>query len=144
MKNPGIPFVSLLGTSLHAYGKHILDALEKTGYRFSMEQVGILKMIYHFELETLQEIADFSRRDKSAVMRQLNSLEKKKLLVRLPAKEDRRKKKILLTKPAYQLLEHIAEEENRISEKVKAEISEEEMKHFFNILSRMKRCFSQS
>lgn len=72
------------------------------------ESLGILLTVYYTDTEAIQQdIADIVKKDKSAVLRQIDHLEKKNLVLRIVAPNDRRRNIIRITEDGLKLIEEL-------------------------------------
>jgi len=72
------------------------------------ESLGILLTVYYSDIEAIQQdIADIVKKDKSAVLRQIDNLEKKNLVQRIVAPNDRRRNIIRVTNEGLDLINEI-------------------------------------
>ena len=72
------------------------------------ESLGILLTIHYSDTETIQQdIADIVKKDKSAVLRQIDNLEKKNLVQRTVAPNDRRRNIIHITDEGLNLINEV-------------------------------------
>ncbi|MDR0873596.1 MAG: MarR family transcriptional regulator [Prevotellaceae bacterium] len=80
-----------------------------------MESVGILLVIYYNKSELIQqEIAEAVKKDKSAVLRHIDNLERKGLLQRTSAINDRRRNVISITERGKQFISEINGKANEL------------------------------
>ena len=69
------------------------------------ESLGILMTVHYSDTEAIQQdIADIVKKDKSAVLRQIDNLEKKNLVQRIVAPNDRRRNIIHITDKGLSLI----------------------------------------
>ncbi len=79
---------------------------EQTEEKLTIEQFGLLHTISEKEEEViLKDMACMLGKDKSAVLRQLDSLEEKGLVRRVPDKNDRRKNFLMITKKGEKVVD---------------------------------------
>jgi len=72
------------------------------------ESLGILMIVYYSDTEAIQQdIADIIKKDKSAVLRQIDTLEKKNLVKRIVAPNDRRRNIIHITDEGLNLVNEV-------------------------------------
>ena len=72
------------------------------------ESLGILMTVHYSDTEAIQQdIADIVKKDKSAVLRQIDNLEKKNLVQRIVAPNDRRRNIIHVTDKGLSLINEI-------------------------------------
>jgi len=91
------PIGHLLGRTARAMGAHLQKIFAQEGYDITSEQwvtlVNLLRETGQFQ----QQIADHTYKDKAAITRLVDGLEKRKLVKRVSDTEDRRQKRIYLT-----------------------------------------------
>ena len=72
------------------------------------ESLGILLTVHYSDTESIQQdIADIVKKDKSAVLRQIDNLEKKNLVQRIVAPNDRRRNIIRITDEGINLVNEV-------------------------------------
>ena len=72
------------------------------------ESLGILLTVHYSDTEAIQQdIADIVKKDKSAVLRQIDNLEKKNLVQRIVAPNDRRRNIIHITDEGLNLINEV-------------------------------------
>jgi len=72
------------------------------------ESLGILMTVHYSDTEAIQQdIADIVKKDKSAVLRQIDNLEKKNLVQRIVAPNDRRRNIIHITDEGLNLINEV-------------------------------------
>ena len=103
-------------------------------------QMRILKYLKREEKESIyqkdiQKNLDVSKAAISAVIK---SMEKKKLIQKLPSKIDARKTKIEITEEGKKVLEEIEIDMKKINQKVLEQISKEELEEFIKISHKIK------
>ncbi len=111
-----------MGHTIKAMIKKISTHFVKHGVDLTMEQYFILNILDDNEGIILQDIADMIERDKSAVLRHINALEKKHYVARATCDEDKRKKILIITKPGMETLQMAqalsAEVENELTHQI--------------------------
>lgn len=100
----------LLGVALTS--KEIQFAFKKYVSNLSVdipvESLGILLAIHHFDTDVIQqEIAEVVKKDKSSVLRQIDTLEKKNLVQRVVDPNDRRRNIVKITENGVKLIDEI-------------------------------------
>lgn len=83
----------------------------------------------------LESVFDLKR---SSISLMLNNMEKSSLIERVPVKEDRRLKKIVLTEKSIKIYEKISDAIDLIENKLSENITEEELKVFQNVLNKIR------
>lgn len=97
-------------------GKQIATALKDSGLDLAMEQFILLSILNSNDDVIQQDIAHMLNKDKSGVLRIIDSLQKKKMIVRIPDTEDRRKKNLVLTKKGAETIQKALELEAKVAE----------------------------
>lgn len=103
----------------------------------TIEQFFILNILDNEDGLILRELANIVDRDKSAVLRHIDELEKSHFVTRVTDDEDKRRKILLLTKPGLKVLERARAVDNQLDNEIADEIENLEMKEFENALTRM-------
>ncbi len=103
----------------------------------TIEQYFILNILDNEEGLILQDLAEIVDRDKSAVLRHIDSLEEKHFVTRVTDKEDKRRKLLLVTKPGMQMLERAREIDEDIDKELSQKMGSMEIKEFEEALSNM-------
>lgn len=88
----------------HAFKRFMADS----NLDIPIESLGILLTIHYSNTDAIQQdIADIVKKDKSAVLRQIDNLEKKNLVQRIIDPNDRRKNIIRTTEEGINLIDEI-------------------------------------
>lgn len=102
-------YCSTLGCKMAFAVKGIKRMLKKRfedkGIALTLEQYFVLNIIDNEEGLILQDLAAIVDRDKSAVLRHINGLEKNRFVVRTTDPNDKRRKLLIVTKPGLKALE---------------------------------------
>jgi len=101
--NENLPLSYLLGMTVRAHHLEMISSLKKKDSELSMELNVILFLLSLGKL-TQQDLANFLMKDKSFILRQIDTLIKKDYVIRETNKQDRRKKLIELTEKGYNTL----------------------------------------
>lgn len=119
--------------------KAIEHAFKKRIYGLNIdlpsEAFGILMIAYFQEDVIQQDIADMAKKDKSAVLKQIDILEAKGLVQRQVDAQDRRKKMIVITDEGKKIITKIIEEESGMFSILAQGIEKNEMDIFLKVLS---------
>jgi len=117
----------LVGRTSRSIIKRLTNKFNAAGFDVSYEQWSILVHLYRKDGQTQQELANIAVKDKAAITRLLNVLEKKNIVLRIPDRNDKRSKLVYLTNKAKEFkVELIAVVEELLGEAVEG-ISETEM-----------------
>lgn len=129
-------FISLkLSNTLNTMRKVFNKAISE--YGISSEQYLVLKLINEKKL-TPTNIADFLNKDKSAVTRFINSLEKKDL-IKKENFTDKRSYKIIITKKGKDILSKIDDIALEFRKKIEKNISQKELQCLFDVLEKIEK-----
>nr|NJM02246.1 MarR family transcriptional regulator [Desulfobacula sp.] len=87
----------LVGRTSRSIMKRLSNKFSTAGFDVSYEQWSILVHLYRKDGQTQQELANIAVKDKAAITRLLNVLEKKNMVLRIPDRTDKRSKLVYLT-----------------------------------------------
>jgi DNA-binding MarR family transcriptional regulator len=90
----------LVGRTSRAIIKRLTKKFADAGFDVSYEQWSILIHLYRKDGQTQQELSSIAVKDKAAITRLLNVLEKKNIVLRIPDRSDKRSKLVYLTNKA--------------------------------------------
>lgn len=104
MEDKERPLGFVIGRTLAEYFRSLRKRIGETSdMRLSPEQLGLLYALSKEDEEVIQQkMAEKLGKDKSAVLRTIDSLESKDLVRRIPSQNDRRKNQLFVTKKARQ------------------------------------------
>lgn len=129
MAKRDFPVSTLFGRTL----KFLTDELE-TRFRAEKITVTIVEFVLLYRLSTIEEdeltqqnFARLEGKHKSVMLRQLEKLEKKKLLARLPDPSDKRKNNIVLTQKGSELLDRMLAIEKKMMQELTRGLDREEI-----------------
>jgi DNA-binding MarR family transcriptional regulator len=123
--------------TMHLFMHKLDEQMQEATLNISMEQFAILNILETGEDLIQQDLADLMNKDKSAILRQLNKLQDRKLLARIPDPEDKRKKQIVITKQGLDLLSKARNIEQKVIETVLEGIEGEEMQQMYATLMKI-------
>lgn len=98
------------------------------------ESFRLLMVIDYRGEATQQELADFMNKDKSGIMRLLDAMEEKELIMRSADEDDKRKNIIGITKKGKEFLKEITLKERRMFKELGQGISASDMIIFNRVL----------
>lgn len=127
-----------MGETFKMIGRLIAIEIPKQGVDITMEQFILLMAINRRTDTTQNELAQVFNKDKSAILRLTDELERKKLLVRIMDDQDRRKKTLMLTKKGVETLEKVEAIEAAIHEHMLTGVSNNELKVFSGVLNKIR------
>ena len=97
----------LVGRLSRAIIKRLSKKFQDAGIDVSYEQWSILVHLYRQDGQTQQSLARTAVKDKAAITRLLNGLEKKNIVLRIPDRNDKRSNLVYLTNKAKELKPHL-------------------------------------
>ena len=128
-----------LGPMLNFFGKTLRNSLKQENLFYSLEHIFVLKMVLDCDSVVVQQdLAEKLGKDKSFILRLVDSLEKDCLIRRIVDPNDRRRNILEVTYLGNQLLHKFYEIELKVSEALWKDLSHEEMDVFNNVLTKLK------
>ena len=106
---------------------------EKAAVRLTVEEAILLNMVNERTNQISQNLAQVTGKNKSVVMRMLDSLESKGLLVRSQNPDDRRENLLTLTEQGEKVIRQYGKIERSLSEDLLADAAEEDVEAFFRV-----------
>lgn len=132
------PFQFLFANTIRALFKQSAKEFETQDVKITPEQHFLLRILTSKEESIQSDLAEIMQKDKSAIMRHIDQLEKLNYVVRVNDSIDRRKKHIVITELGSETLNKCEQILNHLSEKNTENISEEEMDTFKKVLIKLK------
>lgn len=117
----------LVGRTSRAMIKRLGKKFSDGHFDVSYEQWSILVHLYRKDGQTQQELARLAIKDKAAVTRLINVLEKKNMVVRVPDRYDKRSRLVYLTHKAKDFKPHLIELVKELLKEAEQGISQDEM-----------------
>ena len=100
------------------------------------ESLGILLTVHYSDTEAIQQdIADIVKKDKSAVLRQIDNLEKKNLVQRIVAPNDRRRNIIHITEKGLNLINEVNSKLDEMQSLLSDGLEASDLEIFYKVLS---------
>lgn len=128
------------GRMLGRMGKVFKRELNEAQIDITLEQLGLLHAISENEQDVVQQdMADIMNKDKSAILRLIDSLEKKGLVVRSIDPQDRRKNLLFVTEQGMAVLVKIGGVAAEINPKFVENISQADLDTFFAVAEKIKQ-----
>ena len=113
--------------------------LRQHGIAYPFEQLILLKLIRdHNSPLVQQDIAEKMGKDKSVILRMVDSLEKEGFIHRVVDANDRRRNFLALTVTANQLVERFVEIEVQVTIDLVDGITEDELNTFYKVIEQIK------
>ncbi len=101
------PIPVVIHKANRAFTNSMQNRLSKNGYDITVEQWLILLLLYHRDGLFQQQLADTVGKNKGTISPQIDRLEQKNLVLRVPDKKDRRQNSIYLTNKGKALKEEL-------------------------------------
>ena len=117
----------LVGRLSRAIIKRLSKKFQDAGVDVSYEQWSILVHLYRQDGQTQQALARTAVKDKAAITRLLNGLEKKNIVLRIPDQNDKRSNLVYLTNKAKELKPHLVGFVEEMLEEAEQGIDPDEM-----------------
>ena len=103
------------------------------------ESLGILMTVHYSDTEAIQQdIADIVKKDKSAVLRQIDNLEKKNLVQRIVAPNDRRRNIIHVTDKGLSLINVINSKLDEMLSLLSDGLEASDLEIFYRVLNHLR------
>jgi Transcriptional regulators len=103
-----------------------------------IESFGILLAVYYNENLIQQDIAETLKKDKSAILRQIDHLEIKQLVRRVADPQDRRKNFVKITEKGMKYIKEIIDKQNELFTLLANGLSEAELNAFSKVSNHLK------
>jgi len=127
----------LVGRTSRSIIKRLGKKFADSSFDVSYEQWSILVHLYRKDGQTQQELARVAIKDKAAITRLLNILEKKNIVLRIPDRHDKRSKLVYLTNKAKSFKPDIIAVVKELLIEAEKGISQEEMTYCKNTLNKI-------
>lgn len=124
----------LLGEVNFKIGKKVHQRIVEQDIHLTSEQFGVLYILSQKKDTIQSDLAEFAGKDKSAVMRHLDALEEKNLVVRVNDNSDRRRKILVITKAGQQMLDKALQVLTEVFQEITQSIPKEKMDTFREVL----------
>jgi MarR family transcriptional regulator for hemolysin len=140
METPKVP----LGMTVIEMLKPMFRVLEtraakQTDIKLTIAQFGLLFNISREKDEViLKDMAEKMGKDKSAIMRMVDLLEKKELVRRVVDQNDRRKNQLLVTKKGERILADFHKIELELNCELMEGLSDDDMQTFYKVVNHIK------
>ncbi|MDH5603819.1 MAG: MarR family transcriptional regulator [Cyclobacteriaceae bacterium] len=106
---------------------NVLTIFKENGHDISPEQFTILVVLWYLDGLTQNTIAATVNRDKTTISRVLDRMVKNGLILRGKGKEDKRERKIFITKKGKKVQEKLIEKTNVVYHRALMNITDEEI-----------------
>ena len=116
-----------------------IRASQQTDIKLTMGQFGLLFTISQEKEEViLKDMAEKMGKDKSAILRMIDLLEKKELVRRVVDQNDRRKNQLLVTKKGERFIAEFREIELEFNREIQDGLSDADMLTFHKVVNHLK------
>lgn len=140
MKEKSLPIGMIVGRMMGNIAKVIKRRLNEAELNITLEQVGLLHAISENKEEVVQQdMAEIMNKDKSAILRLIDSLENKGLVIRTSDPQDRRKNVLNVTEQGKAILSKTLEIGTELNERLTKEISQSDLDTFYSVVEKIKR-----
>ncbi len=142
------PLTYQLGQTMKLVRLKLLEKFKDNNVDLTMEHFTMLHYINQNGSLTQQDMADHFLRDKSIILRQVNSLLDHDYVKRMKDEDDKRKKNLILTDKGLKILQFSKELAHEVSDELLQGVSEEELTHFEAVIAKIqlntgyKKCLS--
>ena len=133
IKQAGV-YVNILNCRLK---KHLAEVFKKNGVNLTAEQYLVMDTLWNEGTLTQQAIAFIIQKDKNSVTQFIDNLEKKGLVTRSVAKEDRRVNNIVVTKEGMALKDSTKQLAIATMEQALKGIPEQDVLTFVDVLKKI-------
>lgn len=135
--NPEKPLTYLLGQTMNLVKLKLTEKFKENNVELSLEYFILLNYISLKENLTQQDLANHFLRDKSLILRNINTLIDLQYVKRMTDIKDKRKKNLILTEKAYQFLQSAQQLSREISNELLHGVTTEELNHFENVINKI-------
>lgn len=115
--------------------RNLKKRLREKGIDLTIEQFYILNILDNEDAMILQELAEIAEKDKSAVLRLVDGLEKKHFVARVTDSEDKRRKLLLVTKRGVKVLEKAHRVDAELDRAITAQLENSSVEEFESEIS---------
>jgi len=131
------PLGYMLGMTLRVFKIRMVTECKKKEIELTLEQFVILNMLNSNCDLIQQDLANHLQKDKSIIVRQIDSLIDDQYVVRLTNKEDKRKKNLILTKKGFDRLNEMEGIASEVSKKLLTGVTDSELEIFKSVLMKI-------
>ena len=130
----------IVGKMMHEYFKVLKKRTsDQSDIILTMEQFGLLHALNQKDEDVIQkDMAEIMCKDKSAILRLIDTLEEKELVRRVVDLNDRRKNFLMVTKKGEKIIAQYLKIEKELTSEVKKGLTVEELATFYKVVSHIK------
>ncbi|MBI9068441.1 MAG: MarR family transcriptional regulator [Salinivirgaceae bacterium] len=119
--------------------KKSIEEQQHEGIKISPEQFGLLHAISTKDEEVIQkDMAEMMGKNKSAILRLIDSLEEKELVRRVADVKDRRKNYLMVTKVGYKVLDQYMRVVHELMEEMQQGLTQNDIDTFHKVVNHIK------
>ncbi len=133
------PLGYLLCRARRVYKNKLMIQYKERKIDLSLNQFIILQQLGLNKEMTQQELADYLKKDKSIILRQIHSLVDRKYILRLHNEKDKRKKILTITSEGQNILKLSLEIAQSVSRELLTGVSPEEQEIFRNVIEKIQK-----
>jgi len=112
---------------------------EQTDAKLTMEQLGLLFAINQEQDDVIQkDMAEIMGKDKSAILRMVDSLESKDLVRRVVNKNDRRKNHIMVSKKGERIIRLYREAALQLNNELMSDLPPSDLEAFYRVIDHIR------
>ncbi len=115
----------------------LLEKFKKISLQLNVEQYVMLHLINLREDITQQDLANHFQRDKSIILRQVNTLIELRYVARIQDKHDKRKKNLMLTQKGFEVFSTARNLSVELSKELLKGVTEQEFKDFQSVIEKI-------
>ena len=140
MRTQGFPEIMTVGRMLFVMSRALKKRIiEHSDIKITPEQVGLLLALSQQSEEVIQnDMAEVMGKDKSAILRFVDSLEEKELVRRVVDQNDRRKNYLTITKKGERILESCLKTVHDFMEELEQGLTRSEIDTFYKVVDHFK------
>ena len=129
-----LPWIGKTGKLLYAF---MGDKFREHNLDLSVEQMVILKILHEEDGRPQNDMAIVTERHKATLTRLLDNMEKKHLVARIPDQEDKRVKRVYLTKHGRQYFQSVIPVFSEAAKEVQKGLTKTEITSLISILKKV-------
>lgn len=131
------PLSYLMGQTMNLIKLGLLEKFKKISLQLNVEQYVMLHLINLREDITQQDLANHFQRDKSIILRQVNTLIELRYVARIQDKHDKRKKNLMLTQKGFEVFSTARNLSVELSKELLKGVTEQEFKDFQSVIEKI-------
>jgi len=131
------PLTYLLGQTFNLMRLKLKESFRENNMDLSMEQYIMLNLISHKDNLTQQDLANHFQKDKSLILRHVNTLIEESYVDRETDKDDKRKKILILTSKGQEVLELLRKVAQKVSEDLLDGVTDDEKEVFQKVIQKI-------